>query len=58
MTSIRYDAVTGELIRVSTNTAGIGGNADNRNATIAQVGARFILPRPITSIRRSPKTAK
>ena len=32
----RYDADTGELIRVSTNTAGIGGNADNLNATIAQ----------------------
>jgi hypothetical protein len=32
----RYDADTGQLIRVSTNTAGIGGNADNLDATVAQ----------------------
>jgi hypothetical protein len=32
----RYDADSGELVRVSVNTAGIGGNGDNRDATIAQ----------------------
>jgi hypothetical protein len=32
----RYDADTGELIRVSVNTSGIGGNDDNRDASIAQ----------------------
>jgi predicted heme/steroid binding protein len=32
----RYDADTGQLIRVSVNTSGIGGNDDNRDASIAQ----------------------
>ena len=32
----RYDADSGELVRVSVNTAGIGGNDDNRDASIAQ----------------------
>ena len=34
--SLPIDADTVELIRVSTNTAGIGGNGDNLDATIAQ----------------------
>ena len=53
----RYDADSGELVRVSVNTSGIGGNGDNRDATIAQAAPTH-LPRPITPTRRSQETAK
>ena len=50
----RYDADTGELIRVSINTAGIGGNGDNLNATIAQSAPISTAPHHInTAITRN-----
>ena len=45
----RYDADTGEVVRVSTDISGVGGNADGFNTKIANTTAA----RPVTSTPRS-----